>query len=236
MKNFYQKVIFFTLALFLILGISGCGQKPATNTNTNDNSKQNVNQNKNLPITNHEQVATAQSTIIPPEKTDCEDEMDVECWNTYRNEEWGFEVSFPEKFYLYDCSKLSSTNIVKLSDKKEDDCYEKNLRIGIYHSREKDIEKKEEFEEYSKKSFKIGEIAVEQMISTQEIRGGEGEKIEAEPKVKIIETFVPHENEFINISYFELIDIKKDVPGILKIEQDYTGVYNQLINSFKFLD
>ncbi|MFA5358268.1 MAG: hypothetical protein WC310_00400 [Patescibacteria group bacterium] len=34
--------------------------------------------------------------IIPPEKTDCTDELDTACWNIYRNNEYGFEFRYPK--------------------------------------------------------------------------------------------------------------------------------------------
>lgn len=41
---------------------------------------------------------TISGTVIPPTNTDCTDELDTTCWNTYVNEEYGFSVSYPAKW------------------------------------------------------------------------------------------------------------------------------------------
>lgn len=39
-------------------------------------------------------------TVIPPTKTDCADELDTTCWNTYVNEEHGFELKLAKIFEI----------------------------------------------------------------------------------------------------------------------------------------
>jgi hypothetical protein len=42
-----------------------------------------------------EKAGQQKQKFIPSTKTDCKDELDTACWNTYRNEEYGFEVKIP---------------------------------------------------------------------------------------------------------------------------------------------
>jgi len=53
-------------------------------------SVENTNQPTNQP--------TASGTVTPPTKTDCTDELDTTCWNTYTNKEYGFSFKFPNNW------------------------------------------------------------------------------------------------------------------------------------------
>jgi len=52
---------------------------PVENTNTNTQTTE--------PVTSGQ--------VIPPTKTDCTDELDTTCWNTYTNKEYRFSFKFP---------------------------------------------------------------------------------------------------------------------------------------------
>ena len=41
---------------------------------------------------------TENGIIIPPEKTDCEDELDVTCWNTFSHQNYDFKLKYPETY------------------------------------------------------------------------------------------------------------------------------------------
>ena len=69
------------LALFLVIGLSGCGQKPVANTNIAP--QKNINQavNNNTNTTNGE-------------------EIDISDWKTYKNEEYGFRINYPKDWEI----------------------------------------------------------------------------------------------------------------------------------------
>src|SRR3989339_1177263 len=80
-------IIYSILALLAIIVAVGAGlwcQK-------NSNSGSIVAVDKDVDITEE----TTSGEIIPTEKTDCTDELDTACWNTYVNEECGFSFKYP---------------------------------------------------------------------------------------------------------------------------------------------
>ncbi|MFA5075890.1 MAG: hypothetical protein WC480_00505 [Patescibacteria group bacterium] len=61
------------------------------------------------------QSASLSGQIIPPTKTDCADELDTECWNTYRNTKLGITFKFPvlavPYFHYYDGNYFECENV-----------------------------------------------------------------------------------------------------------------------------
>ena len=63
------------------------------------NANISINQEANLNTSQLE--TTSQGTIIPPDKMDCQDELDTECWKIYRNDEYiFFEFKYPTTWKL----------------------------------------------------------------------------------------------------------------------------------------
>ena len=63
------------------------------------NANISINQEANL---NTGQLETiSQGTIILPDKTDCTDELDTECWNTYINRKIGYELKYPHRGWRF---------------------------------------------------------------------------------------------------------------------------------------
>ena len=87
--------IYSILALLAIIAAVGAGlwcQK-------NSNSGSIVAVDKDVDITEE----TTSGEIIPTEKTDCVDELDTACWNTYVNKEYGFSFKYPEGWEAKNC-------------------------------------------------------------------------------------------------------------------------------------
>lgn len=85
----YKKLTILIPVLALILLVSACAKKPATDQNTN----QNINAN--------------QSPSPSPSPT----EIDTSDWKTYRNEEFGFELKYPKEWYSIWENTFSNENI-----------------------------------------------------------------------------------------------------------------------------
>ncbi|OGY46674.1 MAG: hypothetical protein A2663_04425 [Candidatus Buchananbacteria bacterium RIFCSPHIGHO2_01_FULL_46_12] len=89
MLKFSKKPLILTaLTLALGLGLYGCGKLwPGTNTNQNANVNQNQNANLNT------------------NATTTGGEIDTSDWQTYRNEEYGFGVKYPNNWILNELEK-----------------------------------------------------------------------------------------------------------------------------------
>jgi len=116
MENFSKKqAILVSLTLALGLGLVGCGKSPVQVINTNINQNQNVN------------VATST------------EEIDMSGWQTYRNEEYGFEFRYPGdwKINLYKESNWFRAEIDTTSNEKV--VLISNFPIGFEDARYLDV-------------------------------------------------------------------------------------------------
>jgi|GEM_PF-1953375 len=93
-KPFHKTIIFLAVALLgticIAIGAWWVNQKPhpvPTPVETTNATTQ-------TPET------TTSGQVIPPTKTDCTDELDTECWNTYINTEYGFSFKFPKEWLV----------------------------------------------------------------------------------------------------------------------------------------
>src|SRR3989339_1485151 len=89
-------IIYSILALLAIIAAVGAGlwcQK-------NSNSGSIVAVDKDMEVVEE----TTSGEIISTEKTDCTDELDTACWNTYINKEYGFSFKYPEGWEVDDVS------------------------------------------------------------------------------------------------------------------------------------
>lgn len=97
MKFYSAKLIIFSVLIALSAVFSGCG-KVAPDKNLNGNENLNANENTNL----------NQNT-----NTNTNGEVDTSNWQTYRNEEYGFEVKYPEG---WEVSSLNTSSAQFVSD------------------------------------------------------------------------------------------------------------------------
>ncbi|MFA5318041.1 MAG: hypothetical protein WC323_01000 [Patescibacteria group bacterium] len=188
-------------------------------------------QEVNPPVAGNED---RQSEIINPKS-----EIGTSDWLTYRNEEYGFEVRYPKEWYLYNCSKEYNSLYVFMSDEKNNaGCNTNRGRINIMNTKN-DYTKSTVYlnknSKYEVKDVVIGNLKLKQVDGSFEIVGGEGEQILSEPQMRMIETYIPNNNEFINFTYYELFSLKEGVDHYsFKIDQDLSNIYMRVLSTFHF--
>ncbi len=89
---FMRPAITITGILALTVVLSGCTHKTLTNQNRNQN-------------TNIQPTQTPLATSIPEQLETIESKIDTSNWKTYRNEEYGFEVRYPEEWRVNEVNK-----------------------------------------------------------------------------------------------------------------------------------
>lgn len=164
------------------------------------------------------------------------EKIDTSNWQTYRNEEYGFEFKYPN-IYLSDCSKIQNELSISISDTEKEDCYSwPDGRIGIgfeiYDKNKPDFH----YDSYSIKKVKLNNQEIDQVIGYYEIKGSEGEILSYHPKSKVILSLIPYKNDkYILLSYSQLYSLEEGGTSYgFKIEKNIEDIYYSIVKSFKF--
>jgi hypothetical protein len=112
MKKVLKKITILTLLLSLGVVVSACLKNPQTNQNINQ--LENINTNTIKETEPRQQEEDLEEIILETE------EIDISDWQTYRNEEYGFEFRYPRDWNIdYDKKDGISINL-----------YDNNLQIS----------------------------------------------------------------------------------------------------------
>ncbi len=166
------------------------------------------------------------------------EKIDTSNWKIYRNEEYEFEVKYPEWWYIFDCASQYFASLrVYISDNQSDNCNTKGGRINIVMYNKDQINFYKNYDFYEDKEIKIDSKIIKQVNGYYEVKGGEGESLPPKPMQKARLTFIPYNDKYITISYNELFEIEEGFDNFgFKIDKDYNNIYDKLISSFEFLE
>ena len=82
------------------------------------------------------------------------------------------------------------------------------------------------------KELHINGLQVEQFYYKHEIRGGEGEKLSAEPKLNIINSVMPYKDKFFILDYYQIFSVNQKSSQGFSVDHDFSDVYNEILYSF----
>ncbi len=228
-------LIVFILTVAIITVFSGCVQKQKKEPiikknhqeqkiNNNDNQKQ----QKIIASTSVEQ-------IIPPVKIDCQDELDVSCWNTYRNEECGYQIKYPgnwqvkfadnqqtpRQVHFISHTKFNFINKEKMNDAEV--IIASNKNIANYSSPDQF-----DFGDQVGPLIKSKDIKLDNRPARQYIFEGTNQLAFPKNTIPLITSIVGF------VDMHQIIEIAFNGSG--KNRYQFLEIFNKMIQTFKFID
>lgn len=131
---FVLALLIMSLAVFVVVQkINDKNVNKNQNININKITNNNINQNINVNTnSNNTTEKVNYYEIIKAERTDCKDDLDTSCWQTFKNKKYGFEFMVPEDWEIDD-QKKSYAVIVKRKSQK---FYLIRINLGIIENKE----------------------------------------------------------------------------------------------------
>jgi len=226
--NKLKQLILFIIVVVILALSSGCIKKqrfdnhehPAIKNENNESEgnleKKNNEEKKSIKEKQNNVATTTVDEIIEPERKNCPGELDIRCWKTYRNYEYGFEVKYPYK-WAYHKAKIGIESdphsLLSIFFPKEDLC----ILIEVY-----DISKLPLWGMATgtkKEKIQISNLSGTKYILRRKSQGTIGGK-DVEISVEL-----PKNSKLFKIIY--LRDLTETV---------YEPIFGQMLKEFKFLN
>ena len=207
LKKYWHIAIIIIVAAVLIV---------ATKNNRPNQSPIATNQPQ-LPITaNPPQVIDANPTTTPMD-------MDVSVWKTYRNEEYGFEIRYPNSWIYKIPSPSEGFSIATfVKDERNDDGSIEIAPMGNPDHLALDTWIRQQYKE--KPNVKSNEVIINDIRSMQ-VQYDQNSELPSSP---LIMTYIP-------ISLNTIINVVLNIPTSIKEVSD-SGMYDSMIRSFTKLE